>query len=217
MNKLTGSIRIGLAILLAGLAAQSAQAQRIAGEELISALQDGGYVLVMLHAPASLEAARNRGGGGGGFGNFGGGRRGGGQAARPEPTEEALEAQSVQMLIGMRHAIWTFDIPIGAIYASPAQRTREHADEVPFADISIMRELGLESAGSGWLANKLTETPMADSNTIIVTHSTNIQNDLDIANVSEGETLIVRPGGDPTIVGRLGLREWSVLAIELGD
>jgi len=217
MNELTGSIRIGMAVAVFGLAAQSAQAQRLSGEDLISALQDGGYVLVMRHGPSSLEAARGGRGGGGGFGFGGGGRGRGGGAPAPEPTEEALEPESVQMLTGMRHAIWVFDIPIGAIYTSPARRTVQHADELPFADIMVVDELDLESAGSSWLADKLTEATMAGTNTLIVTHSTNIQNDLGLREVSEGETLIVRPGNDPTVVGRLGLREWSELAVEFGD
>jgi hypothetical protein len=216
MDKLTGSLRIGLAVALVGLAAQPAQAQRLSGEAVIDALEDGGYTIVMRHAPASLEAARNSGGGGGrgGFGGGGGrGGRGGGEPP-PEPTEEALEQTSVEMLTGMRYAIWHFQIPIGAIYASPTRRTREHAEELPFVDIEIVDELSLDAAGSGWLARKLREAPMAGSNTIIVTHSPNIEADLGLDGVAEGEALIVQPGANPTVVGRLTLREWSALATE---
>ena len=124
---------------------------------------------------------------------------------------------SAAMLTGMRHAIWTFNIPVGAVYTSPTRRTREHAEEIPFVEITVVDELSLDEASSGWLAGKLAETPTGDSNTIIVTHSQNIENDLGIGNVGLGETLIVRPGEEPTVVGRLGLREWSVLAIELGS
>jgi hypothetical protein len=219
MNKLTGSIRIGLAIALVGLLAARAQAQQMtSGEEIIGALQQGGYVLVMRHGSASLDAARGGRGGGGGFGGGGGGGRGGpGGRQAPEPTEEALEQTAIQMLTGMRHAIWAFDIPIGAVYSSPARRTREHAEELPFAEIMLVDELDLAAADSGWLGDKLTEVPMTGTNTLIVTHSTNIANDLGLSEVAEGETLIVRPGRDPTVVGRLDLREWSVLAVELID
>ncbi|HEY5665745.1 MAG TPA: hypothetical protein VIV64_03415 [Gammaproteobacteria bacterium] len=214
MNQTTRSLAIGLTATILGAAATPAAAQRMSGQEAISALQNGGYVLVMREAPASLEAARSSGRGGG-FGFGGGGRRGGGAPA-PEPTEEALEPMSAAMLTGMRHAIWTFDIRVGAIYTSPTRRTREHAEEVPFVEITVVDELSLDEADSGWLAGKLAETPTDDSNTIIVTHSPNIENDLGIGNVGLGETLIVRPGAEPEVVGRLGLREWSVLAIELG-
>jgi hypothetical protein len=216
MNHSTRILQIlGVASALFFLTAQPAAAQRMSGEDAIDALKDGGYVLVMLHAPASLEAARATRGGGGGFGFGGGGQRGG--APAPEPTEEALETMSSAMLTGMRYAIWHFDIPIGAIYTSPTRRTVEHAEEIPFTDIEIVNDLGPDGADSGWLARKLMEPSMAGSNTIIVTHADNIRNDLGIRNVAFGETLIVRPGDEPTVVGRLGLREWSVLAIELDE
>ena len=213
MDKVKGSLRIGLAVALLGLAVAPAEAQRLSGEEIIDALRDGGYVIVMRHAPASLEAARNRGGGGGG-GGFGGGRGGRGGDPAPEPTEEALEQSSIEMLTGMRYAIWRFEVPIGAIYASPTQRAREHAEEIPFVDVEIVDELAGEAASSGWLAGKLREAPIAGSNTIVVTHSPNIQSDVGIDAVAEGEALIISPGADPEVVGRLTLREWSVLATE---
>jgi len=214
MHKRTGSLRIGMILALACLAAQPALAQRMSGEEIISALENGGYVIVMRHAASSLDAARATGRGGG-FG-FGGGRGGRGDAPPPEPTEEALEQQSKDMLTGMRYAIWHFQIPIGAVYASPTRRTREHAEELPFADITIVDDLDQDRSGSGWLAAKLREAPMAGTNSIIVTHSPNIESDLGMNNVAEGDSLIVRPGPSPEVVGRLGLREWSVLATEDG-
>jgi hypothetical protein len=212
MNRLTGSFRIGFATALLGLAAQSANAQRMSGEEIIENLQDGGYALVMRQAAASLDAARNTGGGGG-FG-FGGGRGRGGEPP-PEPTEEALEQRSTELLTGMRHAIWEFGIPIGAIYTGPERATREQADEIPFAEIMVVDALGAGSDGAAWLGSRLAEMPMTGTNTVVITHDAQIQDALDLS-ISEGETLIVRPGDGPTVVGRLNLREWSVLAIELG-
>jgi hypothetical protein len=211
MNRMTGSFRIGLATALLGLATQPASAQRMSGEEIIESLQDGGYVLVMRQAAASLDAARGGGGGGGGFG----GGRGRGGAPAPEPTEEALEQQSTELLTGMRHAIWEFGIPVGAIYTGPERATREQADEIPFAEIMVVDDLGAGSDGAAWLGSRLAEMPMAETNTIVITHDAQIQDVLDLS-ISEGETLIVRPGDDPAVVGRLNLREWSVLAIELG-
>ena len=224
MKALTGSLRVGFTLAVLGLAAQPAQAQRLQGEDLIAALQDGGLVLVMRHAPASLEAARSGGGGGGGFGFGGGGRRGvGGGAPAPEPTEEELEPESRQLLTGMRHAVWTFGIHIDAIYSSPVLRARQHAEEIPFVDIMIVDELGSdaimtddEAVDSGWLDAKLAETPMAGANSIIVTHSPNIQAALGLQ-VAQGETLVVRPGAEPEVIGRVTLRDWSVLAIEHGS
>ncbi len=126
-----------------------------------------------------------------------------------------LTQDAENMLIGVRHAIWHFGIPGDAVYTSPAGPATQHAGEVPFADVAEVAGLAEDSAGSGWLAAKLMEAPMAGSNSIIVTHAANIANDLDMDNVDDGEALVVRPGEEPTVIGRLGLRDWSVLAIEL--
>jgi hypothetical protein len=210
MKQLTRSLWIGAAIASVGLVAQTAQAQRMSGEALIRALQDGGYVLVMRQAPAAVPTGRA----GGGRGGFGGGGRGGAPVdTGPRPPE--LTEDSLNLLIGARHAFWYFKIPVGAIYTSPAGPAAQHAGEVPFADITEIAELDESSAGSGWLASKLKEMPMAGSNTIIVTHAANITRDLGTSNVAEGETLVVRPGATPAVVGRMNLRDWSVQAIEL--
>jgi len=230
MNKLTRSLGIGAAIGMACLVAQTAQAQRMAGEELIRALQDGGYLIVMNQAHAEVPAAGGGGGGrggrggfgggrggggGGGGGGFGGGRGGGGGGGRGGEPQPQLTSESSNMLIGARHAIWHFKIPVDAVYTSPAGPATQHAEEVPFAEIMEVADLAEDAAGSGWLAAKAREMPMAGGNTIIVTHAPNIASDLDMENVADGETIVVRPGANPTVVGRLGLREWSVLAIEL--
>jgi hypothetical protein len=214
MKQLTRSLWIGAAIASMGLVAQTAQAQRMSGEPLIRALQDGGYVLVMRQAPAAVPTGQAGGGGRGGFGGGGRGGRGGAPVdTGPRPPE--LTQDSLNLLIGARHAFWYFKIPVDAIYTSPAGPAAQHAGEVPFAAITEVAELDEGSAGSGWLATKLKEMPMAGSNTIIVTHAANISRDLGTSNVAEGETLIVRPGATPAVVGRMNLREWSVQAIEL--
>lgn len=237
MHRLSKCLGAGLACAALGLLAQGASAQeRISGEALIRALQEGGYVLVMRHAPAAVPSAPAGGGrggfgggrGGGGFGGGGGGRGGdgggrgaggpgggGAAAAAPPPREEELTQDSLNLLIGARHAFWHFRIPVAAIYTSPARRTAQHAEELPFADITEVAELRDDAAGSGWLAARLREPAMAGSNTLVVTHMPNIARDLDMPNVEEGETLVVRPGASPAVIGRLGLRDWSVLAIEL--
>ena len=91
----------------------------------------------------------------------------------------------------------------------------QHAGEIPFATITSVPELAIDGASSGWLADNLTEPTSPGENRIVVTHSPNIANDIAM-NVAEGETLVVRPGGDPpAVIGRIGLREWSELAIAL--
>lgn len=231
MKTLTRTLGAGLAVAACLLAlpvhaqaqaqAQQARAQqRISNEDAIRALQEGGYVLVMRHAPAAVPTGGGAGrggfggGGGGRGGPPGGGPGGGGPGANAE-REEELTQDSINLLIGARHAFWHFQIPVGEIYASPTRRTVQHAEEVPFAPITVVDELGVDAANASWLEAKLREAPMAGTNTIVVTHSNQIADALDMANVGEGETLVVRPGPAPAVVARLGLRDWSVLAIEL--
>jgi hypothetical protein len=213
MKLLTRPLVIGAAFAALGLVGQAAQAQRLSGEQTIRALQDGGYVIVMSQAPAAVPAAGGggRGGRGGGFGGGGGGR-GGAPAGDPVPQ---LTADSENQLIGVRHAIWYFKIPITAVYSSPTQAAAQHAGEVPFAEIAEVAGLAEGSADSGWLAARLMAAPVAGENAIVVTHPANIAADLGVSNVGDGESFVVRPGPEPEVVGRLGLREWSVLAIGL--
>ena len=234
MQKLTHALGIGTALAALGLLAQASTAQeRLGGEALIRALQEGGYVLVMRHAPAAVPTAPAGGGRGGGFGGGGrggggggppgggapqagrGGAPGGAPTANAAPREEELTPDSINLMIGERHAFWYFKIPVEAIYASPARRTMQHAGEVPFAAITSVPELAIDGASSGWLAAKLKEPTAKAKNRIIVTHSPNIASDLGMDNVAEGETLVVRPGPQPAVIGRIGLREWSELAISL--
>jgi hypothetical protein len=223
MIQLTRSLTIGVAIAALGLAGQSVQAQRMSGEQAIRALQDGGYLIVMsqAHAEVPTPGAGGRGGGRGGFGGGGGGGRGGGGggargggAPAGDPVPQ-LTTDSENLLIGARHAIWHFKIPVAAVYSSPARAAVQHAGEVPFAEVAEVAGLAEGSADSGWLAAKLLEPPMAGANAIVVTHPANIQGDLGVGNVGDGETFVVRPGPSPEVLARFGLREWSVLAIEL--
>jgi hypothetical protein len=208
MISTTRSLAAVAAIAALGLFGEASLAQRLSGEESIRALQDGGYVIVMNEAPTEMRQP-GRGGGRGGFGGRGGGGGGGGE---PVPM---LTTDAENMLIGARHAIWYFEIPIGAVYTSPAGPASAQAGEVPFAEIAEVAGLAEGSADSGWLESKLMEAPMQGSNSIIVTHAANIASAVGVDNLDAGDTLIVRPGAEPTVVGRFGLREWSVLAIEL--
>jgi hypothetical protein len=224
MDRLTRSLAFGIGLASLGLLGQTAEAQRMSGEQLIRALQDGGYVIVMNQAHAEIPQAAGEGRGGrGGFGGggrggrgSGGGGGGGGRGGAPERDPvPMLTTDSQNMLIGTRHAIWYFEIPIAAVYTSPVPAAVQEAGEVPFAEISEVAGLSDSSADSGWLAAKLREAPMAGENSIVVTHAANIQADLGLGNLADGEAIIVRPGSSPAVVGRLGLREWSVLSIDL--
>lgn len=220
MKNLTKSVGICVSLAVACLLAHPAEAQRLGGEELIEAIRDGGYYLVMRHASAAVPTGGGGGrggfggfGGGGGRGGFGGGR-GGAEAPVDVEREPELTEESVGLLTGARHAFIAFKIPVEAIYTSPTRRAAQHAEELPFTEITEVEALG-SGMSPDWLAARVREAPAGGGNTIIVTHAPIITGALDIATVDEGETLVVEPGG--AVVGRLDLREWSVLAVELTE
>jgi hypothetical protein len=215
MTRLTSSQALGGFVAAFGMLGQPALAQTQSGEDLIRTLQSGGYVLVMNQAPAAMPepGSAGRDGRGGGFGGGGGGR--GGRGAPPGDPVPMLTSEAEAMLVGTRHAIWYFRIPIDAVYTSPVPAAAQHAGEVPFTEVAQVAGLADSSADSGWLEARLSEPAMGGNNAIIVTHAPNIESALGIDDIAAGETVVVRPGDDYEVVGRLGLRQWSVLAIEL--
>lgn len=210
MMQLLRPLALGAAAML-GLYAPGAHAQALTGEPLIRALQNGGYLLIMNQAPVAIPEP-----GAGRRGGFGGARSSGppdaGPPAEPEPM---LTAEAEAMLIGTRHAIWHFEIPVGAVYTSPVSAAVQQAGEVPFADVAEVAGLADTSARSGWLEAKLGEPIVTGRNEIIVTHADNIDEALGIDDLTAGETVVVRPGDEPAVAGRMPLRQWSVLALEL--
>lgn len=212
MKSLTKTFGFGVAVLMVATLtcalASAARAQSLSGDALIDALRGGGYVLVMRHANAAVPERR-----GPGFG--GGGGRGGGGDGDPEPE---LTQMGLGLVTGMRYAFRELGIPVGDTLTSPTLRTRQHAQHFGFGDLQIVEELGndsmeSDSARSAWLAAKAAESPRPGTNTVIVTHGPNITGAFGLASVAEGETIVIKPGPTPTVVGRVPIEEWSKMAV----
>jgi phosphohistidine phosphatase SixA len=194
-------------VAAAWLASLAAQAQTLSGDELVEALQGGGYVLVMRHASSPRE-------------------RPSAEAAAPGNIgrERQLDDEGRALMSAMSYAFRELDIPVGDTLSSPAFRTVETARYFGFGDLQTVPELGggerMASRGgtdSSWLERKVAEPPPDGSNTVIITHGPNISDAFgDRADdVAEGETLIFRPGRHGAdLVARLPVREWAVLAVD---
>jgi phosphohistidine phosphatase SixA len=190
------------AATLACVLCAGANAQPLSGEALVDELRSGGYVLVMRHANASREAPGPR-------------------QTSPGNTdgERELTDEGIAMITGMRHAFRELDIPVGVVLSSPTFRTRQHVRHFGFGELEVVDELGTDTmrddaARSAWLRGRAGEGPRAGTNTIIVTHAPNIIGAFEVAEIADGETLIVRPGnGAPEVVARLPIEEWARLAV----
>jgi phosphohistidine phosphatase SixA len=184
-------------------------------DTLLPSLQQGGYVIVLRHGatePSQQDVYP--------------------LDDRDMSKQRQLSAQGKEVARQTGSALQTLAIPIGKAYTSRLNRAVETARLVAGKDASPVQELtdsGMGSAsamaGSAATANKayaamlrrLAATrPEAGTNTLIVTHKTNIQDAFGnaYADVREGESLLFEPDGygGHAPVARVDASEWIALA-----
>ena len=198
-------------LLLLGSSRLSAEDSR----ELVSALKQGGYVLVFRHG-ATDDSQKD---------------------VYPFNFED-MKAQRQLSETGrdtarrIGAAIRKLGIPIGQIYTSRLNRAVEtgkllSGSEVRPVDALTDSGAGIASAmanpaggnaGAGLVLRELVNAaPKAGSNIIIVTHKTNITDAFgkQVSDVGEGEALIYRPGGSaPSAVSRVKPSFWTEQAAD---
>ena len=203
-------IAIGVAVIaiLAGiLVTETAQANSLSDAALVTALRQGGYVLLMRHA-SSPPAPPTAG------------------SAEQDNTklERQLDETGRSSAQAMGRAIKTLNIPIGEVWSSPTCRALETVRLASLPNPTTAVELGdggqsMQAISKGqtvWLQAKVAERPRAGTNTIIVTQFPNIVEAFGqkASGLIKGEALIVRPAGTGAdeIVGRVKMEEWPALA-----
>ena len=195
------------AILVGILVTGTAQADPLSGAALVTALRQGGYVLLMRHAssPPAPPAA--------------------GSAEHDNTKlERQLDETGRSSAQAMGRAIKTLSIPIGEVWSSPTYRALETVRLAGLPNPTTAVELGdggqsMQAISKGqtvWLQAKVAERPRAGTNTIIVTQFPNIAEAFgqEASGLAEGEALIIRPdgAGADEIVGRVKIEEWPALA-----
>jgi phosphohistidine phosphatase SixA len=195
---------VGLCVAGAG-----AFAQPLAGSDLINALRQGGYIIVMRHANSPQT-------------------RPDGSVAAPGNArlERQLNENGHRTAKAMGASLKALGIPIGEVLSSPTFRTLETVRELAVGDPKTFNELGDGSQGyeissleesTRFMRARAAEPPRPGTNTLIVTHLPNLQSAFgDSANdIDEGEVFILRPGArDGGPVGRIKIDEWPRLAPE---
>ena len=187
------------------LAAGSAGAQQLEGKALVSALQRGGYVILMRHA----------------------------SSPQMPPTKENADAENVRLerqldengraaAKAFGDALRRLKVPVGEVLSSPTYRALETAQYAKLASPKAAPELGdngrsmqnTNESQSGWLQKQVTEFPRG-SDTILITHQPNIAAAFPqwSANLSDGEALIFGPDGKggATLIARVKMDEWTKL------
>jgi len=204
-----GPILRGCAIAAAMVIAafSTASAQSLSGNELIAALKQGGYVLVMRHAnsPATRPDA---------------------STAAPGNTrlERQLNENGHKTAHAMGVALKALRIPIGTVLSSPTFRTLETVRELAVGMPDTFNLLGDGSQGyefssfedgARFMRVRAAEVPMAGKNTLIVTHLPNVEAAFGDAtsDIAEGEAIVFKPDGTTgTQIARIKIDEWPRFA-----
>jgi phosphohistidine phosphatase SixA len=193
------STTVGM-ILLAG----AAPAQTLSGEALVTALQRGGYVIVMRHTSSPREAPDK-------------------QAANADNVrvERQLDEAGRTTATAMGKALRDLRIPVGDVLASPTYRALETVKYAQLGNARTYPELGDNGqsmqggteAQAAWLRKRVTQFP-SGSNTILVTHFPNIRDAFPQASgVDDGEALVFGSDGKggAALLARIKIEQWPGL------
>lgn len=196
-----------LLAMLVAVAVAPAWTETTAGQPLIEALREGGYVLLMRHASSP--------------------------AARPDKAladrentalERQLDKNGRNTARAMGKAMRALHLPIREIISSPTYRALETVRMAGLPQPRTAVELGdggqsmqpLQPSPAAWLRNLVAMIPASGTDSLIVTHAPNITAALgaNLADVADGEILVFRPDGhgDAMLAGRIKIDEWPALA-----
>lgn len=186
-----------------------ANAQTLQGAALVSALQHGGYIIVMRHPSSPMTPpAKNR--------------------LNPDNVkgERQLDAQGIASATAMGQAFRAMKLPIGEVLSSPTYRALQAVKYAQLGTAKTVPELGeaaggmqMQTGGSQseaqYLQDSIKKLPTG-TDTIMITHFPNLRSAFpDIAaNVADGEALIFGPDGKggTALVARVKIDEWPALA-----
>ncbi len=197
-----------LALLPALALGMVAAGSHLTGRQLIAALQQGGYVILMRHAssPGLILDPRQ---------------------AEPDNSkhERQLDAAGKASARAMGDAFRDLRIPLGDVLSSPTYRALATARLAQFPTPKTFEELGdawqsmnSDAFGShgAWLRSQVGQPPQPGTNTVIITHYPNISEAFgsDAKNLAEGEALVYRPTGrgSAALVGRVKIQDWPRLS-----
>lgn len=191
-----------LPFVAAWLISPIAAAQKLSDAELIAALEQGGYVLVLRNARSSDEAPAK-----------------GDEAPANLRGEREIDAYGQGEMAALSYSFRELGVPVGKTLTSPAYRSRQSAAYFGFGEPMVVDALAEPAAGgdASWLEQRVTETPPEGQNTVIVTHGSLISEAFgsDARNIRTAEMLVYRPrDGGAELAARLTIEDWAKLAVD---
>jgi phosphohistidine phosphatase SixA len=206
-NSTSAAATLARGLLLLLVLSGGIKAADESGNDLLSALRAGGYVILMRHAssPSTPPDAR--------------------QANVDNPQRQRqLDEAGRSSARNLGESLRRLRIPIGDVLSSPTYRAVQTVRLAGLGAPQTFFQLGdggqsmMADASGGraaWLKAEVAESPMQGKNTIIVTHYPNITEALPQAatGLADGEALILHPDGrgSAVLVARLKISDWSKL------
>lgn len=195
---------LGFWLLSAYLVVTGSQAlaQELTADEAVTALREGGYIILMRHANAPGELPT---------------------AATAAPGNERLERQLDEKgrndARNFGAAIRRLGIPISTVERSPTFRTRQTAEQAGFTGVMVQDFLledgmvGVTPARLQALLEELASKPHS-GNRLLISHSGNIMASFPELepSIEQGEALIIDPGkSGNTLIARIPITAWQSL------
>jgi phosphohistidine phosphatase SixA len=200
-----GLASLGLALLVAAVPARAAQ---LSGDALVSALHQGGYVILMRHtsSPAAIPDK---------------------STANPDNTtpERQLDKNGETTATAFGVAVKKLGLPVGDVLSSPTYRALETVKFAALGTPQTHTELGdggtsmspeAVAAWATWLKMTVATPPRAGKDTFIITHQPNIAAafPVDGMGLADGQALVYLPDGkgNAQLVGTIKIEDWPQLA-----
>jgi len=200
------------AILVGGLAAttglpafdgfaQQAQKPRLEGQALVSALREGGLVLLMRHMSTDDYVP--------GEGSHDGQDCG---------TQRNLDARGREEATALGQAIAKLGVPIGPVLSSPYCRcvetgTLAFGEVLPVPELAVMDQLTVpeKDVRGKQIRDMLNTAPPAGKNTVLVTHTGTLLYTFGLKTRPEGVTHVFRPAefGNAIYLGTMEPDDWG--------
>ena len=196
---------LGLALLLAVVPAQAAT---LSGDALVSALKQGGYVILMQHT-SSPAAVPDK------------------SVANPDNTtpERQLDKNGETTATAFGAAVKKLGLPVGNVLSSPTYRALETVKFAGLGTPQTHTELGdggtsmspdTVAAWASWLKMTVATPPAAGKDTFIITHQPNIAAafPVDGMGLADGQALVYLPDGKGSaqLVATIKIEEWPQFA-----
>ena len=197
------TILLALALIGAGCGGDDDAGSAASENPLVGKLRDGGLTLVIRHATADAEIAKQE------------------KLGSCELQRNLTEAGKEQSR-AIGEGVEALKIPIGDVRSSPMCRTRDTA-EIAFGKVRDDENLvspgviGTEADDrrrADELRRMVEEAASLGTNRVLVTHTGNIGSAFGEETVAEGETLIYDSSGE--LVGRVKAEDWATLDEDAG-